>query len=312
MGLGRSLCETRGLLLLFPWNPPVTLSSPPPIGVVGLGLLGSALCERLLDAGRPVRCWNRTRDKAEPLLERGAVWSNNPLAECDEVVVCLYTSDVVRETFEAMAEGVHAGQLIVDATTGGVEDARRIGGWLAERGAAYLETPIAASSEQTRRGEAVAFVGGPHRDFDCAAPLLADLVAQAHYVGEWGAAASFKLVNNLILGLNRAALAEGLALAERLGLDLAQTLAVLRQSNSYSGVMDTKGDKMAARDYATQAKLTQHAKDVRIFVAEARRRELELPMSATHLALLEAGEHAGLADADNCAIFEVISRGMKP
>ena len=156
-----------------------------------------------------------------------------------------------------MAEGVHPGQLVIDATTGGVDDARRIGGWLAERGAAYLETPIAASSEQTRRGEAVSFVGGSPGDFERATPLLADLVAKAHYVGEWGAAASFKLVNNLILGLNRAALAEGLALAERLGLDLSQTLTVLRQSNSYSGVMDTKGDKMAARDYANDGNCPQ-------------------------------------------------------
>jgi 3-hydroxyisobutyrate dehydrogenase-like beta-hydroxyacid dehydrogenase len=289
----------------------VTAPSPQPIGVVGMGLLGSALCERLLDAGRPVRCWNRTQEKAGPLLERGAVWSENPLAECDQVVVCLYTSDVVRETLETMAEGVHPGQLVIDATTGGVDDARRIGGWLAERGAAYLETPIAASSEQTRRGEAIAFVGGPRSDFERATPLLDDLVVKAHYVGEWGAAASFKLVNNLILGLNRAALAEGLALAERLGLDLAQTLTVLRQSNSYSGVMDTKGVKMAARDYTTQAKLTQHAKDVRIFVEEAQQRGLELPLSATHLSLLGVGEGNGLADADNSAIFEVISRGMK-
>lgn len=288
----------------------MTSPSPPPIGVIGLGLLGSALCERLLEAGRAVRCWNRTRDKAGPLLERGAVWSDNPLSDCDQVVVCLYTSDVVRETLESLAAGVHPGQLVVDATTGGVDDARRIGGWLAERGAAYLETPIAASSEQTRRGEAIAFVGGSRADFERAAPLLGDLTAKAHYVGEWGAAASFKLVNNLILGLNRAALAEGLALAERLGLDLTQTLQVLRQSNSYSGVMDTKGAKMAARDYSTQAKLTQHAKDVRIFVDEAMRRGLPLPLSAAHLALLEVGERCGLADADNSAIFEVISQGM--
>jgi 3-hydroxyisobutyrate dehydrogenase-like beta-hydroxyacid dehydrogenase len=287
----------------------VSTPSPLPIGVIGLGLLGSALCERLLDAGRAVRCWNRTQEKAVPLLERGAVWSDNPLRECDQVVVCLYTAEVVRETLDSLAAGVQPGQLVIDATTGGVDDARRIGGWLAERGAAYLETPIAASSEQTRRGEAIAFVGGPRADFDRAAPLLGDLVAKAHYVGGWGAAASFKLVNNLILGLNRAALAEGLALAERLGLDLTQTLHVLRQSNSYSGVMDTKGDKMAARDFSTQAKLTQHAKDVRIFIDEALRRGLALPLSATHLSLLEVGERCGLADADNSAIFEVISQG---
>ncbi|MCA9241039.1 MAG: NAD(P)-dependent oxidoreductase [Planctomycetales bacterium] len=284
------------------------MPAPPnsPVGVVGLGLLGAALCERLLDSAAAVHCYNRTPEKAGPLLARGAVWSDNPFGSCQRVVVCLYNSDAVREALGAFSGAFQPGQVILDATTGGPSDAASIGGWLTESGVDYLETPIAASSEQTRRGEAVAFVGGSRATYRQNLDLLHSLAPAAHYVGMWGAAAKFKLVNNLILGLNRAALAEGLTLAERLGLDPANTLEVLSQCNAYSGVMDTKGHKMVEGDFTTQARLAQHAKDVRIILDEASQRRLRLPLSETHLRLLEEGEAMGLGDLDNSVILRVL------
>lgn len=291
---------------------PQSNTNSAPIGVIGLGLLGSALCDRLLDQHWQVRCFNRTKEKAQPLIDRGAVWSDNPLEECQRIVVCLYNSAAVRECLEGLAGGFKQGQLVVDATTGGPDDAQQLGSWLAESGVKYLETPIAASSDQTRRGQAVAFVGGSQSTFEQSQDLLQALTAAAHYVGEWGAAAKFKLVNNLILGLNRVALAEGLVLADRLGLDAANTLAVLKQCNSYSGVMDTKGQKMVDGDFATQARLAQHAKDVRIILEEAAKRNLDLPLSKTHLQLLELGESMGLGDLDNSAIVRVLQDEIQP
>lgn len=276
------------------------------IGVVGLGLLGAALCDRLLDENWQVYCYNRTKDKALPLVERGAMWSDNPFEQCDCVVVCLYNSAAVRECLTGLSDGFRSGQLVVDATTGGPDDAAQLGGWLSEAGVDYLESPIAASSDQTRRGQAIAFVGGSESTYRENQDLFESLAAAAHYVGEWGSAAKFKLVNNLILGLNRAALAEGLVLAERMGLDAGNTLAVLKQCNAYSGVMDTKGQKMIDGDFATQARLAQHAKDVRIILQEASKHGLVLPMSAAHLQLLEQGELLGLGDLDNSAIVRVL------
>lgn len=253
-----------------------------------------------------MRCFNRTREKAAPLLELGAIWSDNPFVECDRVVVCLYTADIVRQCLDGFQSAFRDGQVVLDATTGGPEDAQQIGEWLAESGVAYLESPIAASSEQTRHGKATAFVGGDRIAFDDHQDLFDSLVAHAHYVGEWGAAARFKLVNNLILGLNRAALAEGLALAERLGLAPATALDVLRQCNAYSGVMDTKGEKMVSGDFSTQARLSQHAKDVRIILKEAAQCGLRLPLSDVHLELLEQGEAMELGELDNSAIVRVL------
>lgn len=113
-----------------------------------------------------------------------------------------------------------------------------------------------------------------------------------------------KLVTNLVLGLNRAALAEGLVLAQQLDLDLADTLDVMRRSMAYSRIMDTKGEMMVAQDFSTQAKLSQHLKDVRLMLAAS---PIPLPLTETHRALLEKAEAMGLGDADNSAVIKAIS-----
>ncbi len=285
-----------------------TRDSEQPVGVVGLGLLGTALCERLLAGGYPVVVYNRTRAKAEPLVARGARWSENPFAECDRVVICLYTTAVVEQVLSEMQSGLRAGQILIDTTTGDPVETAALGRRLAERGVQYLESPIAASSEQTRRGEALALVAGPVAAFEACRDLFACLAAKAHHVGPWGSAAKVKLVNNLIVGLNRLALAEGLAFAKAIGLDAAKTLEVLREGNASSVAMHVKGHKMVTGDFTPQAKLSQHAKDVRIMLEEAARAGASLPLSELHLRLLEQAEAAGWGELDNSAIMRVYER----
>ncbi len=128
--------------------------------MVGLGLMGTALVERWLEAGRSVRVWNRTSEKANALIERGAVWTDSPFANGGTVVVSLYSSDVVDEVLQRFERQLRSGTTVVDTTTGDPEDAARFAEWLAGIGIAYLDAPISGSSEQTRRGEATAMVGG--------------------------------------------------------------------------------------------------------------------------------------------------------
>jgi 3-hydroxyisobutyrate dehydrogenase-like beta-hydroxyacid dehydrogenase len=146
-------------------------------------------------------------------------------------------------------------------------------------------------------------VGGPADVVGRVVPILAALVRRWHHVGTWGDGTRLKLVTNLVLGLHRAALAEALGLAEAMGLDLATTLAVLRDSAAYSRVMDTKGDKMVRGDFTPQARLSQHLKDVRLILAEGERTGAKLPLSELHRRLLELVESLGLGDLDNSAIL---------
>jgi 3-hydroxyisobutyrate dehydrogenase-like beta-hydroxyacid dehydrogenase len=282
------------------------LSIREPIGVVGTGLLGSALAERLLAEGFPTFVYNRTRSKTEPLVARGAIWSDNPLAECRRVVFSLFTTEQVGQVLEQMSSGLRAGQVIVDTSTSDPQQTMALGARLAEIGVEYLESPISGSSEQTRNHQATAMVAGNRAAFDACQDLCDCLAAKTYFLGPWGNAARMKLVTNLVLGLNRVALAEGLAFAETIGLTLDAAFDVLVNSPAYSRIMDAKGPKMVQGDFTPQARLAQHSKDVRLILEEAKRGGAALPLSTVHLELLTQAEAAGLGDMDNSAIIRVI------
>jgi 3-hydroxyisobutyrate dehydrogenase-like beta-hydroxyacid dehydrogenase len=279
------------------------------VGLIGLGLMGTALAERFLEHGYRVAVWNRTREKAAPLLARRAEWSDNPLAVCRRVVISLYTTEAVAQVLEQMRDGLHPGQIIVDTTTGEPGQTAAMGEQLRTRGVHYLDAPISGSSEQTRRGEATVIVGGDPEVFAACADLWGVLGSKVFHVGPCGAAAKMKLISNLVLGLNRAALAEGLVFAETLGVSSVAALEVLAGSMAYSRVMDTKGRKMVERDFSVQARLSQHLKDVRL-ILRAAEGGVKLPLSEIHARLLEQAEAAGLGDRDNSAIIEVLRQGL--
>lgn len=282
------------------------------IGMIGLGLMGTAMTERFLEHGYSVRIWNRSKDKADPLLPLGAVWSDNPLAECDRVIISLYTTPVVEEVLEQLKVGLHAGQTLIDTTTGEPEQSIALANRLAQLGVRYLDAPISGSSEQTRRGEATVLVGGGRETFDECADLWAIMGQRVFPVGAVGSAAKMKLVSNLVLGLNRAALAEALIYAESIGVAPAAALEVLKGSMAYSKVMDVKGRKMLDRDYSVQARLSQHLKDVVLILETARQQGVDLPMSSVHRQLLEEAERRGFGQQDNCSVIEAWRGQTKP
>ncbi|MEI7939800.1 MAG: NAD(P)-dependent oxidoreductase [Verrucomicrobiota bacterium] len=280
------------------------------IGVIGLGLMGTALTERLLGHGYPVVVWNRTREKAAPLLGRGAVWSDNPLASCQRAILSLYNTEAVEQVLGQMQGGLHDGLIILDTTTGEPTQTAALGARLATQGVRYLDAPISGSSEQTRRGEATVIVGGDRQAFEACADLWPVMGAKVFHVGVCGSAAKMKLISNLVLGLNRAALAEGLAFAEGIGVPPAAALEVMAGSNAYSRAMDAKGRKMVEHDFTVQARLSQHLKDVRLMIEAAEAVGMKLPLTDMHRRLMEQAEAAGLGDLDNSAIIEVLRKAQ--
>lgn len=275
------------------------------IGVVGLGLMGTAIAKRFMGLGVPLCVWNRTRDKAVDLIRLGARWSDHPFVDCSHVIVSLYSSDVVHEVVCAMRADLRPGQIIIDTTTGEPDDARRLADELAALGVEYLAAPISGSSQQTMQGEALVMVGGNEAVFGVCRELWSHLGKQVIYTGDCESAAKMKLVTNLVLGLNRAALAEGLAYAGAIGLSEQSALDVLKASAAYARVMDIKGQKMVQGDFATQAKLSQHLKDVRIILQTAHRAGMPLPLSDLHRQLLERAEARGYGELDNSAIIRL-------
>ena len=167
------------------------------------------------------------------------------------------------------ALGERSGKVLVCVSTCDPGRIAALGARIAERGLTFVEAPVSGTSEQVRRGQGVGLIGGDRKAAERVAPVLQALFPSTFHVGRIGDGNRAKLAVNLILGLNRLALAEGLVFAGRLGLDPATFLAIARGSAAYAQVMDTKGPKMVERDFAPQGRVRQTLKDVHLMLGEA-------------------------------------------
>ncbi len=299
--------------------------APEPVGLVGLGLMGMALAERLHVSAAPLRVgggldvWGYDIDPArnDLLVAAGgkvAASAADVASACSRILLSLPDSDVVEVVLAEMGPSLIAGQIIIDTSTGDPERAVAVGRRLAERGVHYLDATISGSSQQVREGQAVVLAGGPAAAFDQCQDLFGAFARRWFHLGPCGSGSQMKLVSNLVLGLNRAALAEGLWLGKALGLDAQIVLTVLRESMAYSRIMDTKGEKMIRGDFTPQARLSQHHKDVRLMLQAAARAGTDLPLTRAHARLLELAESAGYGAQDNSAIlraFEHLGSGRR-
>jgi 3-hydroxyisobutyrate dehydrogenase-like beta-hydroxyacid dehydrogenase len=272
------------------------------VGLVGVGLVGTALAGRFAAAGFAVVGWDRDPARRAALAALGCRPADRPadVFAAPRVAFSLPDLSVSAAVVRDHLADLRPGLLILDTTTGAPDQAERLGADLAAAGVTYLDATISGSSDQVRRGEVTVTAGGPAEGFETCGDLFACFAKSARHVGPVGGGSRMKLVSNLVLGLNRAALAEGLALADAFGLDPAAALAALRDGMAYSRIMDTKGPKMVAGDYAPEARLSQHLKDVRLMLAAAG--NLALPLSEAHRRLLEAAEAAGHGGSDNSAV----------
>jgi 3-hydroxyisobutyrate dehydrogenase-like beta-hydroxyacid dehydrogenase len=197
---------------------------------------------------------------------------------------------------------------VICASTCDPDRIEALGERLAGKKVRFLEVPVSGSSEQVRQGDGVGLVGGDRQTANEAKAVLDALFPRRFHIGKVGDGGRAKLAVNLILGLNRLALAEGLALAERMGLDGNAFLEVAKGSAAQSQVMETKGAKMVTRDFSPQGYVKQHLKDVHMMLDQARRLGQQLPMLEVHRDVLEACVRAGEAERDNSIVIEEIRR----
>ena len=282
-------------------------TSLPNVGLIGIGLVGKALAERLLQAGFRVVGFDVEARCVDELVRLGgeAAASTRAVAQAaDLCLISLPDSAIAGQVLNEIAPQL-TGKRVVDTTTGDPAQSAAVGRQLAKQGIDLLDATIVGSSKQVRNGEVIVLVGGEERVFRQCLPVFSCFARQSFYLGPWGSGARMKLVVNLVLGLNRAVLAEGLAFADACGIQPAQALEILQSSVAYSRVMDTKGQKMLAHDFSVEAKLAQHHKDVRLILAAAHQSGASVPLSMVHDDLLTAAESLGLGEMDNSAIIKV-------
>ena len=287
------------------------------IGIVGLGLVGQALAGRLLAAGFEVTGFD-LRAEARAALEAvggtagGSARDVGAASGC--VVLAVFDSKDVVAVLEG-ADGLlsqgHRVHTLVDCSTGDPETLARLAERLARRGIAFIEGPLSGSSQQIAAGEATQLLGGEAAAIAAVDTVLQALAPRRIHVGAAGMAARAKLATNLVLGLNRAALAEGMAFAETLGLAPETFLALVLATPARSAAAEAKGEMMVRGDFTPQSRIRQHLKDVELMLAAAAQAGQPLPLSQAHAALMRGAIDAGDGDLDNAAIIQQLRRARR-
>ena len=280
-----------------------------PVGVIGLGLMGEVYARRLIAAGFAVVGFDVDAAKSERLAQIGARAGSLPgiARDCNPIVLAVFSTDQVEDVVERALLPAAAGQIVICTSTCDPDRIAVLNGRVADR-LRFLEVPVSGTSEQVRQGEGVGLIGGDQRIAEAAAPVLDALFPKRFHIGRAGDGGRAKLAVNLILGLNRLALAEGLVFAARLGLDPAAFLKVARASAAASQVMDTKGPKMVGGDFAPEGRARQTLKDTHLMLDQARKAGQKLPLLEIHADVLEACLRHGEGDMDNSIIIEEIRR----
>ena len=284
------------------------------IGLIGIGLVGTSLAESLLKAEYEVIGFDIDAERASEFEKLGGTSASCPAevaGDAEHVLLSLPDTRAVRHVVEGPEGLMEAEPLpayIIDTTTGDPQETIALAERLAHRGIHMLDSTISGSSRQVRERAAVFMVGGDKAAFETCRDIFTALSEKVFYVGPSGHGSKAKLASNLILGLNRLVLAEGLVFAETLGLDPAAFLELLKATPAYSAIMDIKGEKMLTGDFTPQARIRQHRKDVSLILKYAKKAGQELPLSKVHLDVLDQAIDAGEADLDNAAVIKEFRR----
>src|ERR1700733_1448086 len=280
-----------------------------PVGIIGLGLMGEVYARRLLGGGFSVIGFDIDPAKSQRLAQIGGRTASlaDIARDCKPIVLAVFNTDQVEDVVEHTLAEAAAGKIVLCTSTCDPDRIEALGARVAGK-LRFLETPVSGTSEQVRAGDGVGLIGGDEEIAADAKPVLDVLFPKRFHIGKVGDGGRTKLAVNLILGLNRMALAEGLVFAERVGLDLAAFLKVARASAAYAQVMDTKGQKMINGDFSPQGYIKQHLKDVHLMLDQAQKIGQRLPLLEVHADALEACVRHGEGEGDNCIIIEEIRR----
>jgi glyoxylate/succinic semialdehyde reductase len=284
------------------------------VGFLGLGIMGSGMCKRLIGAGFHLTVYNRTPGKAEELIALGAVEAKTPaetVSESDVSITMLGDPHSVKETIlekGGVLEGIRRGTYHIDMTTIDPNTSKRLWNAFYQKGVHFIEAPVTGSKKAAANGELLLMVGGEEEDLESLLPVLAPLSKKIVHMGDVGKGAMMKLVNNLSMAGAMEAFFEGFTLGRKAGIPAEKILEVLNQSALSSALLKMKGDAAIQRNFETNFSLKHMAKDIRLAIVEGRRLEVPLPVTAVVDGLFDVAKSQGLDELDFVALIQVIEQ----
>ena len=284
------------------------------LGFVGLGVMGGQMVNRLLGKGHTVAGYNRTRSKAQWLIERGMTWADSPrsVAAAADVTFAMVTNSAALGTIaegpDGILAGLNKGKIFVDMSTVSPDVSRSLAAKVREKGADMVDAPVSGSVITLQEGKLSVMVGGRRETFERVKPVLQDIGPKVTYVGDNGLALSMKIAINLSLATQMMAFSEGVLLAEKSGIARETAVDVLMHSAVASPMIQYRGPFVLHQPDEAWFDVNMMQKDMLLALEMGRQLDVPLPTTAVSNEFLTAARGMGLAKRDFAVVFDVLAR----
>jgi 3-hydroxyisobutyrate dehydrogenase-like beta-hydroxyacid dehydrogenase len=284
------------------------------LGYVGLGAMGGLMAERLLSRGHTVTGYNRTKSRAQSLLDKGMKWGDSPraVAAASDATFVMVTNSAALEAVangpDGLLAGLGAGKLLIDMSTVSPAVSRALAAKVRSQGSEMVDAPVSGSVITLQQGKLSVMVGGEKSAFDRAKPLLDDVGPRVTHVGENGLALSMKIAINLSLAVQMLAFSEGVLLAEKSGISRETAVDVMTHSVIGSPMVQYRGPMVLNMPEEAWFDVNMMQKDMLLALEMGRQLDVPLPTTAVTNEMLTAARGMGLARRDFAIVFEVLAR----
>lgn len=284
------------------------------LGYIGLGAMGGPMADRLLTKGHTVTGYNRTRSKAQWLIDRGMKWASSPRAvsEAADVTFVMVTDSAalkaVTEGPDGLVAGLSPGKVLIDMSTISPAVSCAVAAKVRERGADMVDAPVSGSPVTLQQGKLSVMVGGDRATFERIKELLEDVGPKVTHVGGNGLALSMKIAHNLSLAVQMLAFSESVLLAEKCGIARETAVDVLTHSVIASPMVQYRGPFVVRMPEEVWFNVNMMQKDMLLALEVGRQLNVPLPTAAVANEFLTAARAMGLAEQDFAVIFKVLAR----
>ena len=284
------------------------------LGFVGLGVMGSQMVNRLLGKGHAVTGYNRTRSKAQWLIDRGMKWADSPRAvsAAVDVTFAMVTNSAalaaITDGLDGLLAGLSKGKTFIDMSTVSPTVSRALATKVREKGADMVDSPVSGSVTTLQEGKLSVMVGGRRETFERVRPLLEDIGPKVTYVGDNGLALSMKIAINLSLATQMLAFSEGVLLAEKSGIARETAVDVLTHSAVASPMIQYRGPFVLQQPSEAWFDVNMMQKDMLLALEMGRQLDVPLPTTAISNEFLTAARAMGMAKQDFAVMFDVLAR----
>ena len=285
----------------------------PSAAILGLGIMGSGMANRLLSANFSLAVYNRNQDKSVPFAGAGAFVADTPrqAASRSQIILSMVADDAAsRDVWmgeEGALNGAAAGSVLIESSTLSGNWIQELAAKAAERGCQFLDAPVTGTKPHAASGELLFLVGGSAEALDAARPVFSVLGRDAVHLGPTGSGALMKLINNFLCGVQAASFAEGVSMIDAGGLDRAKAMSILTGGAPASGIVKRVAERVASHDFTPNFALRWMAKDLTYALQDAASRGVALSTATAALAVFQRAIAEGHGDED----FSAVSRSSK-